>query len=288
MRLTDINEIKRLAARYGFRFSKTLGQNFLTSDEVVSGTAEASSENGVKYVLEVGPGFGVLTRELSKCYEKVVAVEIDRAVLPVLEETLSDCENVTVINADVMKLDLNTLINEQFNGEAINVAANLPYYITTPVITTLLESGANIKSITVMVQKEVADRLVSAPGDKDCGAISAAVAYRAKATKLFDVPPECFIPAPKVTSSVIKLEMLSEPAVKVKDEKLFFEIVKAAFAQRRKQLSNSLSNAFPRFSKETVQGAIAAAGLNADVRGEKLSLENFAAISDFLSKGDNI
>lgn len=288
MRLTDINEIKRLAAKHGFRFSKTLGQNFLTDDEVVEETAFASAENGVKYVLEVGPGFGVLTEKLSKQYEKVVAVEIDRAVLPVLEETLSDCENVTVINADVMKTDLHALIKEHFEGGPINVAANLPYYITTPVITSLLESGANIASITVMVQKEVADRLVAAPGSKDCGAITAAVAYRARAKKLFDVPPESFIPAPKVTSSVIKLEMLEAPAVKVTDEKLFFEIIKAAFAQRRKQLSNSLANAFPRFTKETVQRAIEQAGLSPDVRGEKLTLDDFAAISDYLSKGENI
>lgn len=288
MKLTDINEIKRLAARHGFKFSKTLGQNFLTDEYVVESTAEASAENGVEYALEVGPGFGVLTKELSKYYKRVVAVEIDRAVLPVLEETLAECKNVTVINADVMKTDLNALIDGHFNGGPVNVAANLPYYITTPVITSLLESGANISSITVMVQKEVADRLVAAPGSKDCGAISAAVAYRARAKKLFDVPPECFIPAPKVTSSVIKLEMRDVPAVKVEDEKLFFAVIKAAFAQRRKQLINSLANAFPHFSKEQIRQAVEQSGLSADVRGEKLSLESFAKISDLLSKGVNI
>lgn len=283
MKLTDINEIKRLAAAYGFRFSKSLGQNFLTDESVVYQTAEKSASNGVKNVIEVGPGFGVLTRELSKCYQKVVSVEIDRAVIPVLEETLADCENVTVLNTDILKININELIKEQFGGGPVNVAANLPYYITTPVITSLLESNADIASITVMVQKEVATRLTAKCGSEDCGAITAAVSYRANAKKLFDVPPSAFIPQPKVTSSVISLELLPKPRVSVKDEKFFFEIISAAFGQRRKQLLNSLSNRFSAFSKQEIAKAIEFAGLRSDVRGEKLTLENFAAICGFLT-----
>ena len=282
--LTDPAEIKRLAAAHGFRFSKSLGQNFLTDPSVVRKTASASAENGVKNVIEIGPGFGVLTRELAACYDRVVAVEIDKTLLPVLDETLAGLPNVTVVNADVMKTDLQKLIKSAFGGGKTNIAANLPYYITTPVVTSLLESGADIASITVMVQKEVAERLTAAPGSPECGAISAAVSYRANAKKLFDVPPSSFVPRPKVTSSVIRLDMLSAPAVPAQDEKLLFAVIKAAFGQRRKQLKNSLFSAFPNVGKQAISDAVDGAGLRPDIRGEKLTLEEFALVADRLYK----
>ena len=283
-RLADIVTVKKIAAAHGFKFSKSLGQNFLCDSSIVEKTATASCENGVKNVIEIGPGFGVLTEELAKRYARVAAVEIDKALLPVLSETLSEYQNVTVINADIMKTDINKLIKSTFGGGRVNVAANLPYYITTPVITSVLESGADIASVTVMVQKEVATRLCAEPGSADCGAISAAVWYRAVPEKLFDVPASSFTPRPKVTSSVIRLNMRSAPAVAVRDEKLFFAVVKAAFGQRRKQLKNSLANAFPAVRKEDVEEAVLSAGLRADVRGERLTLRDFALVSDKLSK----
>ena len=228
-------------------------------------------------VIEIGAGIGVLTKELSARAKKVVSVELDTRLIPVLSETLSGCLNTEVINADIMKVDLHELIAEKFPGMRVVVCANLPYYITTPVITLLLESKLPIESITVMIQKEVADRLCCGCGSRDAGAVTACVDYYARAKKLFDVSKGSFLPAPKVDSCVIRLDLRKEPPVAVEDEKNFFRIVKAAFAQRRKTVLNSVSSSL-KISKETVSAALESVGLAKTVRAEQMSLENFAAL----------
>lgn len=281
MDLCDINQIRPLLERHGFRFSKALGQNFLIEPWVPQDIAAASGAGVETGVLEIGPGIGPLTVELSKHAGKVAAVELDKALLPILAETLAGCPNVTVIPGDVMKLNLAALIHEQFPNLTPMVCANLPYNITTPVLTLLLESGL-FSAVTVMIQKEVAQRICAAPGKKDYGAFSVLCQYYAKCELLFEVPKECFLPAPKVTSAVVKLTPCPPPD-QVENKDLFFRVVRSAFGLRRKTLLNALSVVFP-YSKEELAGCIAAAGLPADIRGERLSIPAFAALSRQIAK----
>lgn len=279
MDLCNMEQIKALLARHGFHFSKSLGQNFLIESWVPQDIAAASGAGESNVVLEIGPGIGPLTVELARRAGKVVAVELDRDLLPILKETLTDCPNVTVIPGDIMKLDLSQLVKEQSAGLTPMVCANLPYNITTPVLTLLLESGL-FSGITVMIQKEVAQRICAAPGSKDYGAFSVLCQYYADTELLFDVPKECFLPAPKVTSAVVRFTPRPAPDC-IHDQALFFRVVRGAFSQRRKTLLNALTSAFP-LEKAELSRCIEAAGLPADVRGEKLSIPQFAALADQL------
>ena len=281
MNLTDPNHIRALLARHGFRFSKSMGQNFLISDWVPRDIADAAGLDEGCGVLEIGPGIGPLTVQLAQRAGKVAAVELDRALLPILAETLADCPNVQVIPGDVMKLDLNELISERFPGMPVMACANLPYNITTPVLTKLLESG-RFQSITVMIQREVARRVCAGPDSPDRGAFSLFCQYHAQCKLLFDVGPECFLPAPKVTSSVIQLVPHAQPPVDA-DPKALFAVVRAAFAQRRKTLLNALSAAYgARLSKDQLRQILRDCGLEETVRGERLSLEDFSRLSKIL------
>lgn len=277
MELCNIHEIKALLARHGFHFSKSLGQNFLIEDWVPRDIAEASGAGPGSGVLEIGPGIGPLTVELARRASRVAAVELDRDLLPILAETLSGFDNVTVIPGDVMKLDLPSLVAEQFSGLTPMVSANLPYNITTPVITLLLESGL-FSTVTVMIQKEVAQRICAGPGSKDYGAFSVLCRYYAETQLLFEVPRECFLPAPKVTSAVVRLNPCPPPS-EVRDKELFFRVVRGAFGLRRKTLLNALAAAFP-LSKEILAGCIARAGLPSDIRGERLGIPEFALLAE--------
>lgn len=279
--LSDISVIKSVLSRHGFTFSKSLGQNFLVNPSVCPKMAELCGADENTGVIEVGAGIGVLTKELSARAKKVVSIELDTRLIPVLSETLDGCLNTEVINDDILKIDLHKLIEEKFRGMNVVVCANLPYYITTPVITLLLESGLPIESLTVMIQKEVADRLIAGCGSRGAGAITVCVDYYSEAKKLFDVSRGSFMPAPKVDSSVIKLDLRKEPPVKVTDEKKFFRVVKAAFAQRRKTVLNSVSSSLG-VSKETVSAALESAGLKKTVRAEEMSLSDFAALCEEL------
>lgn len=279
--LSDISVIKSVLSRHGFTFSKSLGQNFLVNPSVCPKMAELCGADENTGVIEVGAGIGVLTKELSKRAKKVVSIELDTRLIPVLSETLDGCLNTEVINDDILKIDLQKLIEEKFSGMKVVVCANLPYYITTPVITRFLESGLNIESVTVMIQKEVADRLIAGCGSRGAGAITVCVDYYSEAKKLFDVSRGSFMPAPKVDSSVIRLDIRKEPPVKVGDEKKFFRVVKAAFAQRRKTVLNSVSSSLG-ISKETVSAALENAGLKSTVRAEEMSLFDFSAFSEEL------
>lgn len=281
MNLTDIREIKALLAQHGFRFSKSMGQNFLIADWVPRDIASAAELDRDCAVLEIGPGIGPLTVELSRRAGRVAAVELDRALLPILAQTLADCPNVEVIPGDVMKLDLAALAAEKFPGMAVKACANLPYNITTPVITRLLEASC-FRSVTVMIQREVARRICAAPGDADCGAFSLFCQYHAECELLFEVPPDCFLPAPKVTSAVVQLTPRPAPPVEGEPEAIF-AVVKAAFAQRRKTLLNALSSAYgSRFSKEQLRQILSDCGLSETVRGERLGLADFAALARVL------
>ena len=282
MNLTNLADIRALLARHDFRFSKSLGQNFLTAAWVPADIADASGADEHTGVLEVGPGIGVLTYELSQVSKKVVTIELDKRLLPVLDETLADCDNVKVINDDVMKIDLHRVIEEEFNGEEVAVCANLPYYITSPVIMKLLEDRLPITSITVMVQKEAAERLCAQPGTRECGAVSAAVQYYAEPEILFEVSRGSFMPAPNVDSAVIQLRIRKEPPVDVNDEALFFRVIRAAFAQRRKTAVNSISNTL-HMSKQQVTDAFEQAGVRANSRAEALTLPEFAAVVNQLT-----
>ena len=283
MDLCNINDIKALLARHGFRFSKSMGQNFLIEDWVPRDIAEASGAAPGVGVIEVGPGIGPLTRELSLRADKVVSIELDRSLLPILAETLSDRPNAEIFPGDVLKTDLPGLVAEKLAGLSPIACANLPYNITTPAITALIEAGC-FQSITVMIQREVARRICAAPGTGDYGAFSVYCQYHTKPEILFDVPPSCFIPAPKVTSSVLRMVPQPPPA-EVDDPKHFFRVVRAAFAQRRKTLLNSLSSSLgDGTSKEAIANAIAACGLPENIRGERLSISDFAALSKALRR----
>ena len=284
MDLCDIRQVKALLARHGFHFSKSLGQNFLIENWVPRDIAEASGATSEHGVLEIGPGIGPLTRELAKRAGKVVALELDQALLPILEETLADCPNTQVIFGDVTKTDCASLVKEQFSDLRPMVCANLPYNITTPVITQLLECGC-FEAITVMIQKEVAQRICAKPGTADWGAFSLLCQYYARCEYLFEVPKECFLPAPKVTSAVVRLTVLDKPSVAVGSEELLFRVIRASFAQRRKTLLNGLSSAFgAQLSKQQLSDCIAQCGFPPAMRGETLSLGDFARLSDTLQR----
>ena len=283
MKLTDINVIKRILGRHGFSFSKSLGQNFLIDETVCPRMAEMGGAQEGTCAIEIGPGMGVLTVELAKRADKVITVELDSRLIPVLAETLSDYRNVEVINADVLKTDLHKLIAENFDGRPVNVCANLPYYITSPILMYLLESKLPVESITVMVQKEAADRLCARVGSRDSGAITVAVNYYAEAEVLFDVGRECFTPSPNVDSCVIRLKVRKEPPVRVQDEEFFFKMVKAAFSQRRKTASNGISSGMG-ISKDKVGEALSLSDLSPTVRAEALTMEELALLSDNLLK----
>ncbi len=280
-KLTDISYVRTVLAKHGFTFSKALGQNFLINPSVCPRMAEESGASDTVGVIEVGPGAGVLTAELAQVAHKVVAVELDKRLLPVLSETLSEYDNVKVVNADVMKIDLKQLIADEFGDGEVVVCANLPYYITSPVIMRLLEEKLPINALTVMVQKEAADRIAAAPGTRESGAISAAVNYYAEPEMLFKVSKGSFMPAPKVDSAVIKLNIRKEPPVRVSDEKLFFKVIKASFLQRRKTLPNSLSSGLS-MSKAEVNELLTSAGIRLNARAEEMTMEQFAEITEAL------
>lgn len=280
MNLTSPKTIRAISDMFGFTFKKGLGQNFLTSEDILEKIADAADCRG-RGVLEIGPGFGVLTRELSKTAEKVVSLEIDERLLDVLEYTLDGCENVKIINRDVLKTDLHKLILEEFGSEKISVAANLPYYITTPIISKLLEEKLPLKNIVVMVQKEVAMRMSAKPGSKDYGAITLLCRYFSEPEIVASVPAGLFVPPPKVDSAVLRLKMLDSPSVSVKDEELFFKTVRAAFSQRRKTLLNCLSSYFS-IPKQELADCLLTINIEPSRRGETLSIEEFAAVSDEL------
>lgn len=281
MELTSPKVIRSIQERFGFTFKKGLGQNFLTSSAVLDDIAAAAEiESGV---IEIGPGFGVLTKRLSEAAEKVVAVEIDRRLIDVLNYTLSDCENVKIINSDVLKLDLHKLLKEEFPNEKVSVAANLPYYITTPIITRLLEEKLPLKNIVVMVQKEVAMRLLAKPATKDYGAITLLCRYYTEPSLVTSVPAGLFVPPPKVDSAVLKLSVLDKPRVDVLDEKIFFRTVKASFSQRRKTILNCLAANFS-IAKDELTKILEKAGVEPNRRGETLDINEFAVLSDILAE----
>ena len=270
--------------KYNFSFQKKFGQNFLIDTHVLDKIIQSANITEDDMVLEIGPGIGTMTQYLAQAAGKVIGVEIDKNLIPILEDTLSGYDNVRVINEDVLKLDLKKLADEENNGKPVKVVANLPYYITTPIIMGLFENEVPVESITVMVQKEVADRMQTGPGNKDYGALSLAVQYYADPYIVANVPPNCFMPRPKVGSAVIRLTCHQEKPVQVQDEKLMFNIIRASFNQRRKTLANGLKNAATLdFTKEEVEAAIDALGKGASVRGETLTLEEFARLSDLLS-----
>lgn len=275
----------QIIQKYNFSFQKKYGQNFLIDANILDKIIDAADITEDDYVVEIGPGIGTMTQLLCERARGVAAIEIDKELIPILNETLASYSNVTIIHADVLKVDLNELVKEKNHGKRVKVVANLPYYITTPIVMGLLESHVPVESITVMVQKEVADRMQVGPGTKDYGALSLAVQYYTKPEVIVNVPPTCFIPRPKVGSAVITLHVYDEPRVKVKDEKLLFQLIRASFNQRRKTLVNGLNNSSElSFSKEQIANAIKEMGLSESIRGEALTLEQFAGLSDQLSK----
>lgn len=283
MNLCNPAELKALLNRHGFNFSKTLGQNFLIDKNVLDKIVSASELNENSCVLEIGPGAGTLTRRLAETGARCTAVEIDKALLPILGETLAGFGNFNLINSDILKVDLKRLINDEFDNKPFHVIANLPYYITTPIIMQILESRLPVVSMTLMVQKEVADRMCATCGSKEYGALSVAVQYYTIPTVICRAEPHCFIPQPKVASSVVHLKVSATPTVTVSDEKKFFAIVKSSFGQRRKTLLNALSKS-PYFSanKDSVRSALVQMGVDENIRGEKLSLSQFAKLSELL------
>ena len=271
--------------KYEFCFQKKFGQNFLIDGHVLDKIIAGAGVTKDDMVLEIGPGIGTMTQYLAEAAGKVVTVEIDRNLLPILQETLADYDNVKVIHADVLSLDLEKLVQEENGGRPIKVVANLPYYITTPIIMALFEQHVSLANVTVMVQKEVAARMKSGPGSKDYGALSLAVQYYAEPYIVANVPCNCFMPRPNVDSAVIRLTRYEEPPVQVKDEKMLFKIIRASFNQRRKTLQNGLNNSSElNFTKDQIAAAIAEAGFSPSVRGEALTLEQFAKLTDILLK----
>ena len=281
MNLCDIREIRALLSRHGFHFSKSMGQNFLIADWVPREIAAASGADMAHGVLEIGPGIGCLTRELCALAGQVVSVELDKALLPVLAETMADADRFTLVPGDILKLDVPALVDQHFQGLTPLVCANLPYNITTPVLRVLASSG-RFEAMTVMIQREVALRLAARPGTGDYGAFTVFMQYYSQPEILFDVPPDCFLPAPKVTSAVVRCRMRQTPAVSPAcGQDFFFRTVRAAFAQRRKTLANSLSSVFG-LGKDRIADAIAGCGLSPAVRGEVLGLEELANLADRL------
>lgn len=288
MDLCNINVIKSVMSDAGISFRKEFGQNFLTNRIIPEDIADNCADTSERMILEIGPGIGCLTQELALRYKKVVAVEIDRGLIPVLNKTLAEYDNITVINDDIMKVDLKKLIEEHSEGMPVSVCANLPYYITTPILMYLLESDVKFSSITVMVQNEVAARLVAKPGSADYGSITAVLGYYGSVRKLFKVSAGCFIPAPKVDSAVVRIDLHEKCPFDIKDDKLFRNCIKAAFEMRRKTLENALSAKLGGFTKEQIAGAIEKCGFDSRIRGERLSTEDFVNLSNALYelKGD--
>ncbi|MBR6327221.1 MAG: 16S rRNA (adenine(1518)-N(6)/adenine(1519)-N(6))-dimethyltransferase RsmA [Lachnospiraceae bacterium] len=269
--------------KYGFRFQKKYGQNFLIDTNVLERIVKEALVGPEDLVLEIGPGIGTMTQYLAEAAREVVAVEIDRNLIPILEDTLSAYSNVTVLNEDILKVDIGALVRERNEGRPVKVVANLPYYITTPIVMELLESRVPLENITIMVQKEVAERMQMGPGSKDYGALSLAVQYYARPEIVANVPPNCFMPRPNVGSAVIRLTLHKEPPVKVRDEHRMFQLIRASFLQRRKTLANALANAPETgLTREEVQEALQKMELSETIRGEALSLEQFALLSDLL------
>ncbi len=285
MNLCDIKNIRQLMAMFSLNFRKEFGQNFLTDNIVVEDIADSCCEDADSTILEIGPGVGSLTKELAQRYRKVVAVEIDNGLIPLLKYTLDEYKNVTVINDDVMKVNLSELLSKSFTEGSVSVCANLPYYITTPIMMMLLESGLPFDYITIMIQSEVADRLCAKAGNKAYGAITAVLNYYATAEKLFTVKSDRFVPEPKVDSTVIRIKLHKEKPYRPLDEETFFRTIRAAFEQRRKTLSNALSAVFGELSKEEITNIITEkCGLPADIRGERLDTAQFTSLSDELFK----
>ncbi len=284
MDLCNLSVIKSLMADAGITFRKEFGQNFLTNRIIPEDIADNCADDPESMILEIGPGIGCLTQELALRYKKVVAVEIDKGLIPILAKTMAEYDNVTVINDDIMKIDLPKLIEEHSDGRPVSVCANLPYYITTPILMLLLESGVKFKSITVMVQNEVASRLSALPGKSDYGAITAVLGYYGSVRKLFKVSAGCFIPAPKVDSAVVRIDLHDKPIYDIKDERLFRNLIKAAFEMRRKTLQNAISAKMPEYSREEISTALASIGKDEMIRGERLSTEDFAHLANALTK----
>ena len=285
MNLCNLNDIRALLGRHGFHFSKAMGQNFLIDAAVPHAIAEGSGADESCGVLEIGPGIGSLTQVLAENAGQVVAVEIDNTLIPILKQTLADYDNIEILNQDILKTDIDAIIREKNDGRPIKVVANLPYYITTPIIMDLLENERHVDSITVMVQKEVAERMQARPKEKEYGALSIAVQYYCDAKLDMIVQPACFMPRPKVASAVITLKVLPERKVKTADEKLFFHLVKCAFGQRRKTLMNCLFHLGNLgFSKEELAELLEELGWDTRVRGEALGLEEFAALTDKIAQ----
>ena len=281
MNLSDINTVRSLLQKNGFTFKKSLGQNFLINPEVCPAMADAACDKDTG-VIEIGPGIGVLTAELSKRAKRVIAIELDERLKKILPVTLADCDNTEIIYGDVLKTDLKALIAEKFSDcSSVAVCANLPYYITSPIVMSLLDSKLPIDSITVMVQKEAAERLCANVGTREAGAVSAAVSYYAEPEILFSVGKDSFMPPPKVDSAVIQLHIRENPPVKVLDEAKFFRLIRASFAQRRKTLVNTVSNTAG-IDKESIKKALAELGLSETVRGERLTLDELAELSNLL------
>ena len=283
MDLCNLSVIKGLMADAGITFRKEYGQNFLTNRIIPEEIAESCADTEESLILEIGPGIGCLTVELAERYKKVVAVEIDKGLIPILSKTLAEYDNVTVINDDIMKTDIANIVNTYSEGMRVSVCANLPYYITTPIIMRLLESGVRFSSITVMVQNEVASRLVANAGSSDYGAITAVLGYYGVARKLFKVSAGSFVPAPKVDSAVVRIDLYKEKKYNPKSEKLFFDLIHASFEMRRKTLVNAVNAKLPHISKENIAGALAELGMDIAIRGERLSTEDFVRLADLLA-----
>lgn len=284
MDLCNLSVIRELMSEAGITFRKDYGQNFLINRMIPEQIAESCTDNADSMILEIGPGIGCLTKELAERYSRVVAVEIDKGLIPILDKTLSEYDNVTVINADIMNTDIRALVDEYSGGRPVSVCANLPYYITTPILMYLLESGVKFSSITVMVQNEVAARLAAKPGSSDYGAITAVLGYYGSVQRLFKVSAGSFIPAPKVDSAVVRIDLYDTPKYTPKDETLFRNLIKAAFEMRRKTLVNAISAKLTTIDKERARKAIILLGFPETVRGERLSTEDFVRLSDLLAK----
>ena len=282
MDLCNLSVIKEVMSEAGITFRKEFGQNFLTNRMIPEDIADNCADLSDSMILEIGPGIGCLTKELALRYKKVVAVEIDRGLIPVLSRTLAEYDNVTVINGDIMETDIKELVDEYSDGMPVSVCANLPYYITTPILMRLLESGVKFKSITVMVQNEVAARLAALPGKSDYGAITAVLGYYGTARKLFKVSAGCFIPAPKVDSAVVRIDLYDIPKYQPKNEKFFRDLIKAAFEMRRKTLTNAINAKFPHIEKSRIADALKSMGLDENIRGERLSTAEYVTLSDLL------
>lgn len=280
MNLCDVRTVKNLMETFGLRFRKEFGQNFLTNPMVVGDIADACTDSAAESILEIGPGIGTLTRELCARYQKVVALEIDRGLIPVLTYTLNDFHNVKVINEDVMKADLGAILSPYFEAGPVSVCANLPYYITTPILMKLLESELPFRYITIMIQSEVADRLTAKASNSAYGAITAMLNYYGTAERLFTVSAGNFMPPPSVNSAVVRIKLHEEKPYRPKNEDIFRRTVRAAFEQRRKTLPNALSSGFPSLSKEQCVAVVTEAGHRPDIRGERLDVAQFVALSD--------